>query len=427
MCGTAAAQTFTGGVRGAVRDANGVIPGVTVQLINEATAVVRETISNESGEYNFPAVAARHLHDQGRADRLQDLREHGPPHRDPAVPDARPRARGRHPAGDGHGHRRRAAHRDLERLDRRHARPRSARDPAGPRPQRLPHRRHGADGHDRRRSAVQPAAGSEQRLAGVARRRRHPGQQLPARRRADHRADRSRGAEPDDRGGRGSEGPGPHLRRRDGPDRRRRVQRDGAVRDQRVPRFGLLPDPPGVGRQRELLRREDRPVERGERTRRHLLPPLRRRHRRTDRQEPDVLLGRHRGLPLEHDPQRAADLAEPEAARRRLLDLDGRRRAGEHLQPVLPRRRRQRQVPGHRHRLAGHRRPVHRRHHPAHPPGGQPGRLRAARRLADRVDRRPDCRQREQPARTPPRPAPSSTRRTCSRSRPSTSSPTRGR
>ena len=189
----------------------------------------------------------------------------------------------------------------------------------------------------------------------------------------------------------------------------------------------LLPDPPGVGRQRELLRREDRPVERGERTRRHLLPPLRRRHRRTDRQEPDVLLGRHRGLPLEHDAQRAADLAEPEAARRRLLDLDRRRRAGEHLQPVLPRRRRQRQVPGHRHRLAGHRRPVHRRHHPAHPSGGQPGRLRAARRLADRDDRRPDRRQREQPARTPPRPARSSTRRTCSRSRPSTSSPTRGR
>ena len=30
MCGAAAAQTFTGGVRGAVRDANGVIPGVAV-------------------------------------------------------------------------------------------------------------------------------------------------------------------------------------------------------------------------------------------------------------------------------------------------------------------------------------------------------------------------------------------------------------
>ena len=56
LCGTATAQTFTGGLRGAVRDANGVIPGVTVQLINEATAIVRDTISNESGEYNFPAV-----------------------------------------------------------------------------------------------------------------------------------------------------------------------------------------------------------------------------------------------------------------------------------------------------------------------------------------------------------------------------------
>ena len=76
--------------------------------------------------------------------------------------------------------------------------------------------------------------------------------------------------------------------------------------------------------------------------------------------------------------------------------------------------------------LAGHRRPVHRRHHPAHPPGGQrrpasacsaPGRPRSI----GGADRR----QREQPARTPPRPAPSSTPPTCSRSRPSTSSPTR--
>ena len=42
----AAAQTFTGGVRGAVKDANGVIPGVTVQLINEATGQSREAVSN---------------------------------------------------------------------------------------------------------------------------------------------------------------------------------------------------------------------------------------------------------------------------------------------------------------------------------------------------------------------------------------------
>lgn len=53
---TAWAQTFTGGLRGAVRDANGVVPGVIVQLINEATSVERETTTNERGEYNFAAV-----------------------------------------------------------------------------------------------------------------------------------------------------------------------------------------------------------------------------------------------------------------------------------------------------------------------------------------------------------------------------------
>src|SRR5580765_4835139 len=51
------AQQFTGGVRGAVRDANGVIPGVAVTLTNEATNICRETVTNEVGQYNFPAVA----------------------------------------------------------------------------------------------------------------------------------------------------------------------------------------------------------------------------------------------------------------------------------------------------------------------------------------------------------------------------------
>src|SRR4051794_41744467 len=54
--GSAAAQQFTGGVRGAVRDANGVIPGVTVTLTNEGTNVSRETVTNDVGEYSFPAV-----------------------------------------------------------------------------------------------------------------------------------------------------------------------------------------------------------------------------------------------------------------------------------------------------------------------------------------------------------------------------------
>src|SRR5437870_11783201 len=53
------AQQFTGGVRGEVRDPNGVIPGVTVSLTNEATNISRETVTNEVGQYNFPAVPPR--------------------------------------------------------------------------------------------------------------------------------------------------------------------------------------------------------------------------------------------------------------------------------------------------------------------------------------------------------------------------------
>jgi hypothetical protein len=56
IASSVAAQTFTGGVRGSVRDANGVIPGVTVELINEATNISRDSVTNDQGEYNFAAV-----------------------------------------------------------------------------------------------------------------------------------------------------------------------------------------------------------------------------------------------------------------------------------------------------------------------------------------------------------------------------------
>jgi hypothetical protein len=49
-------QQFTGGIRGSVRDANGVIPAVAVSVVNEETNVPRETVTNEVGEYNFPAL-----------------------------------------------------------------------------------------------------------------------------------------------------------------------------------------------------------------------------------------------------------------------------------------------------------------------------------------------------------------------------------
>ena len=50
------AQTFQGGVRGTVRDAQAVIPGVTVSLANQDTGVSRETVSNDVGEYSFPGL-----------------------------------------------------------------------------------------------------------------------------------------------------------------------------------------------------------------------------------------------------------------------------------------------------------------------------------------------------------------------------------
>jgi len=53
---TGAAQSFQGGMRGTVKDAQGVIPGATVTLVNQDTGVARDTASNDVGEYSFPGV-----------------------------------------------------------------------------------------------------------------------------------------------------------------------------------------------------------------------------------------------------------------------------------------------------------------------------------------------------------------------------------
>jgi hypothetical protein len=50
------AQTFTGGLRGAVRDSGGIVPGVTVTLLNEGNGATRDAVSNDQGQYNFAAV-----------------------------------------------------------------------------------------------------------------------------------------------------------------------------------------------------------------------------------------------------------------------------------------------------------------------------------------------------------------------------------
>jgi trimeric autotransporter adhesin len=54
--GTMGAQTFHGGLRGEVRDVNGVLPGASVTLTNEETAISRETTTNDVGQFAFTAV-----------------------------------------------------------------------------------------------------------------------------------------------------------------------------------------------------------------------------------------------------------------------------------------------------------------------------------------------------------------------------------
>jgi hypothetical protein len=50
------AQTYQGALRGAVRDAQGVIPGAEVTLISEETNATRSAMTNEVGEYAFASV-----------------------------------------------------------------------------------------------------------------------------------------------------------------------------------------------------------------------------------------------------------------------------------------------------------------------------------------------------------------------------------
>ncbi len=54
----AGAQSFLGGIRGAVKDANGVIPGAQVVLTEQQTGATRTVETNDVGEYVFSALPA---------------------------------------------------------------------------------------------------------------------------------------------------------------------------------------------------------------------------------------------------------------------------------------------------------------------------------------------------------------------------------
>ena len=51
------AQGFQGGIRGAVKDSGGVIPGAEVTLTNQGTSLSRSTTTTAAGEYSFPNLA----------------------------------------------------------------------------------------------------------------------------------------------------------------------------------------------------------------------------------------------------------------------------------------------------------------------------------------------------------------------------------
>src|SRR5262245_59280305 len=50
------AQTYHGGLRGAVRESGGVVAGATVTMTNEANGTTRTTTTNSAGEYAFVQV-----------------------------------------------------------------------------------------------------------------------------------------------------------------------------------------------------------------------------------------------------------------------------------------------------------------------------------------------------------------------------------
>ena len=82
----ALAQTYQGTLRGSVRDAQGVIPGVEVTLTNEETKRGAHRVTNEGGEYVFPSVLPGTYTVRAELPGLQDRGTHGPADCDAAAP-----------------------------------------------------------------------------------------------------------------------------------------------------------------------------------------------------------------------------------------------------------------------------------------------------------------------------------------------------
>ncbi|HET7294039.1 MAG TPA: carboxypeptidase-like regulatory domain-containing protein [Vicinamibacteria bacterium] len=251
----AVAQTFTGEVRGAVRDASGAVQGVTVELTNESTGLSWTATSNRSGQYAFVSLtpgtyrlkatvagfrpvekAGIHVGTQEfltmpdivlELNRLEEqVTVEGEP---PLVEKAR--------ASVG-------ATLDRNTLDVIPSAGRNAFYLSVLTPNVL----HTSDPQfvrqqDQTSSSALSLAGGPKRANKL-----HP------RRRLDHRPAQSRHDHPELRGHGGGPRPARHLRRRDGAHRRRRVQHDDALRVERLAREPPGADAAAVGAEPAVLR-----------------------------------------------------------------------------------------------------------------------------------------------------------------------------
>ena len=248
------AQGFQGGVRGVVKDSGGVIPGAEVTLTNQGTSLSRSTTTTEAGEYSFPNLAPGTY-------RLKIVLQGYKTYAQESIPVGTQQfitlditlevgtmaetvtVTGQSPIIETSN----ASTGTMLNAE-------DSADAALAGARRVHDRQYRPNRCAVGRRAVQQATGSDQRLARLAGGRHPPRQQLHARRRADHRHAQPRERAPVDRIARGHEGAGAHLRRGNGPHGRRRVQHDAEVRDERLSRVGLLPDPADLGTVEQLLR-----------------------------------------------------------------------------------------------------------------------------------------------------------------------------
>ncbi len=202
------AQGFQGGIRGAIKDPTGVIPGAEVTVTNEETNVSRSTATNSAGEYSFPNLApgpyTLNISLQGYKSYVREgirvgtqqfitldiTLDVGALQETVTVTAEAPLIETSN-ASTG-------TVLNYQALQTLPSPGRAAFLIGTTVPTVIP-------------SAVQSSAGSDECVAPVARRRRAPRQQLHARRGADHRPAQSREREPDDRSARGHEGAGAHL------------------------------------------------------------------------------------------------------------------------------------------------------------------------------------------------------------------------